>query len=40
MERLRRSSFDDSLMAAGTTTEDVTYVNHHYTHDYHYMRNF
>jgi len=31
MERLRRSGFDDTLMAAGTTTEDVTYVNHHYT---------
>jgi Tfp pilus assembly protein PilV len=31
MERLRGSGFNDSLMAAGTTTEDVTYVNHHYT---------
>lgn len=31
MERLRRSSFNDALMAAGTTTENVTYVNHHYT---------
>ena len=31
MERLRRSDFSDALMLAGTTTEDVTYVNHHYT---------
>lgn len=31
MERLRRSGFSDALMAAGTTTEDVIYVNHHYT---------
>lgn len=31
MERLRSSSFDDALMAAGTTTEVVTYVNHQYT---------
>lgn len=31
MERLRRTDFDDALMAAGTTTEVVTYVNHQYT---------
>jgi len=31
MERLRRAEFSDSLMAAGTTSEDVTYVNRHYT---------
>ena len=31
MERLRRSGFGDTVMAAGTTTEDVTYINHHYT---------
>ncbi len=31
MERLRRSGFSDTAMAAGTTTENVTYVNHHYT---------
>ena len=31
MERLRRSEFTDTAMAAGTTSEDVTYANHHYT---------
>jgi len=31
MERLRRAGFNDSLMEAGITSEDVTYVNHHYT---------
>jgi len=31
MERLRSSGFDDALMAAGTTTEVVTYVDHQYT---------
>ena len=31
MERLRSTSFDDALMATGTTTEVVTYVNHQYT---------
>jgi Tfp pilus assembly protein PilV len=31
MERLRRVGFSETLMAAGTTTENVTYVNHHYT---------
>lgn len=31
MERLRRTDFGDTLLAAGTTTESVTYVNHHYT---------
>ena len=31
MERIRKSSFTDTIMAAGTTTEVVTYVNHHYT---------
>lgn len=30
MERLRRTSFSDTLLAAGTTTENVTYVNHQY----------
>ena len=31
MERLRRTAFADADMAAGTTTENVTYASHHYT---------
>jgi len=30
MERLRRSGSSDALLTAGTTTENVTYVNHQY----------
>jgi len=31
MERLRWTGFDESLLSAGTTNENVTYANHHYT---------
>jgi Tfp pilus assembly protein PilV len=30
MERLRRTSFGDTVLDAGTTTENVTYANHQY----------
>jgi len=31
MERLRWTDFGDGDLLAGTTNEDVTYANHHYT---------
>jgi len=31
MERLRWTGFDDGLLSAGTTNENVTYANHQYT---------